>query len=158
MWMMRKRQCTWTKLWSWIEGDGGWFKRKKWEKWQKEVGKSCFSISHEHAENSHNREKWNRMGFGCSTKRKKWKLISHDHAKFSHSHAKCSRKTKFVPMHFPFRTIMRNCWSSWEIVFFPDFLSEEASERPFRLCQVSTWPWPINKNLIYSFKDFFTFF
>ena len=31
------------------------------------------------------------------------------------------------------------------------FLGEEASEKPRRWCQVSTWSWPINRNLIYSF-------
>ena len=42
---------------------------------------------------------------------------------------------------------MRKC-------IFSRFLDEEASEKPLRWCQVSTWPWPINKNLIDSFKDF----
>ena len=72
--------------------------------------------------------------------RENWKLISH-------SHAKCSRKAKLVLMHFPFRTIVRNC-------IFSRSLSEEASRRPLRWCQVSTWPWSINRNLIYSFEDF----
>ena len=40
---------------------------------------------------------------------------------------------------------------------FSRFLGEEASRRPLRWCQVSTWPWPINRNLINSFKDFFIF-
>ena len=39
MWMMRKRQCTWTKLWSLIEGGGDGLKMKKWEKLQKGVEK-----------------------------------------------------------------------------------------------------------------------
>ena len=70
-----------------------------------------------------------------------------------------------------FRTVMRNaprrrkwCWwifhfaQSCEIVgahaklHFSRFLGEKASRRPLRWCQVSTWPWPINKNLIYSFR------
>ena len=46
--------------------------------------------------------------------------------------------------------LVRNC-------IFSRFLGEEASERPLRWCQVSTWPWPVNKNLIDSFKDFLHF-
>ena len=45
---------------------------------------------------------------------------------------------------------MRKC-------IFSRFLDEEASERPLRWCQVSTWPWPINRNVIDSFKDFWYF-
>ena len=41
--------------------------------------------------------------------------FSHNHVKFSHNHSKCSRNAKLVLMHFPLRTIMRNCWSSCEI-------------------------------------------
>ena len=42
--------------------------------------------------------------------------------------------------------LMRNC-------IFPYFFGEKASGRPLRWCQVSTWPWPINRNLIYSFWE-----
>ena len=68
------------------------------------------------------------------------------------------RRQIWVLVHFPLRTIVRNCWSSCKITFFPDFFGEKASVRPLRWCQVSTWLWPINRNLIYSFEDFFTFF
>ena len=40
--------------------------------------------------------------------------------------------------------LMRNC-------IFSKFLGEEAFEKPLRWCQVSTWLWFINRNLIYSF-------
>ena len=117
MWMMGKRQCTWTKLWSLIEGGWGGFKRKKWEKWQKGVEIYVFPF---------------RMNMGkirivlrngpkgnlTATQRENWKLISHDHAKISHNHVKCSRKAKLVLMHFPLRTIVWNCWSLCEITFF----------------------------------------
>ena len=49
MWMKRKMKCTWTKLWSLIEGGGDGLKMKKWERLQRGVGKTCFSISHSHA-------------------------------------------------------------------------------------------------------------
>ena len=70
------------------------------------------------------------------------------------------------------RTVLRNapgmrnwCWcifhfaQSCKIVrahaklYFSIFFGEEASKRPLRWCQVSTWPWPINRNLIYSFWE-----
>ena len=41
--------------------------------------------------------------------------------------------------------------------FFSRFLGKEAFGRPLRLCQVPTWPWSINRNLIYSFEDFLHF-
>ena len=47
--------------------------------------------------------------------------------------------------------LMRKC-------IFSRFLDEEASRRPLRWCQVSTWPWPINRNEIDSLKDFFLHF
>ena len=140
-------QSVWIGIWSWFGGSWSGIKMKKWEKLQKRVEKPCFSILHEHAKNSHNRVNWNRMDFGCNTPREKWKLISHDHVKILHSHAKRSKKTKMVLMDFPLRIIVRNC-------IFSRFLDEETSGRPLRWCQVPTWPWPINRNLIYSFKDF----
>ena len=145
-------QSVWIGIWSWFGGSWSGIKRKKW---QKGVEKLCFSISHEHAENLHSHEKWNRKDFGCSSKRKSenWFRVN---VKISHNHAKCSKKAKIVLMNFPLRTIMRNCWNSCKIAFFYRFLGEEAFERPFRWCQVSTWPWPINRNLIYSFwKDIY---
>ena len=87
-----------------------------------------------------------------ATQRENWKLISHDHAKISHNHAKYSRKAKLVLMHFSLRTIVQNC------IFFPDFFVKKVFGRPLRWCQVSTWPWPINRNLIYSFKNFWCIF
>ena len=141
----------WIGIWSWFGGSWSEIKRKTWEKWPKEVEKPCFSISHEHAKNSHKRAKWTRRGILVAAKGEKWKLISHDHAKISHNHTKCSKKMKMVLMNFPLHTIVWNC-------IFSRFLDEEASGRPLRWCQVSTWPWPINKNLIYSFKDFWDIF
>ena len=41
---------------------------------------------------------------------------------------------------------------------FSRFLNEEASGRPLRWCQVSSWPWPINRNMIDSFKKLFYIF
>ena len=57
MWMKKKMKCTWTKLWSLIEGGGGGLKMKKWEKLQRGVGKTCFSISHDHAKFLHSHAK-----------------------------------------------------------------------------------------------------
>ena len=78
-------------------------------------------------------------------------MILHDHVKILHSHAKRSKKTKMVLMDFPLRIIVRNC-------IFSRFLDEETSGRPLRWCQVPTWPWPINRNLIYSLKKTFRYF
>ena len=144
-------QSVWIGIWSLIEGGGDGLKMKKLEKLQGRVGKACFSISHSYA-------KWNRMGVGCSILREKWKEISHDHAKFSHSHVKRSRETKMKLMDFPLRTIMRNCWGLMRKCIFSKFLDEEASRRPLRWCQVSTWPWPINRNVIDSFRNFWYIF
>ena len=41
---------------------------------------------------------------------------------------------------------------------FSRFLCEETFRRPLRWCQVSTWPWPINRNLIDSLKNFLIHF
>ena len=67
-------------------------------------------------------------------------------------------RQKLMLLYFLFCTIMRNCWTSCKMVILllnSRFLGEEASERPLRWCQVSTWPWPINDNLIFSFKELF---
>ena len=64
-------------------------------------------------------------------------------------------RRKLLLLHFLVRTIKRNCWISCEMTILLlnfRFLREEASVRPLRWCQVSTWPWPINKNLIFSFR------
>ena len=68
MWMMRKKQCTWTKLWSWFGGDWGGLKRKKWKKWQKRVEKLCISILHDHSKILHSHAKWTRRHFCCKSK------------------------------------------------------------------------------------------
>ena len=63
-------------------------------------------------------------------------------------------RQKLMLLYFLFCTIMRNCWTSCKMVILllnSRFLGEEASEKPRRWCQVSTWSWPINRNLIYSF-------
>ena len=146
----------WTKLWSWIEGGGGGLKMKKWEKLQRGVEKTCFSISHDHAKIWHSYVKWNRVGlatthkgnvksdfawpceiFAQSCETLQQDKNAADGFPISHHHAKLLR-------------LVRKC-------IFSRFLDEEASERPLRWCQVSTWPWPINRNVIDSFKDFWYF-
>ena len=107
---MRKKQCTWIKIWSWIEGGWGGFKRKKWEKWQKGVEKLCFFISHSYA-------KWTIKQFWLQLKGKTKNWFRMTMQKFR-SHTKCFKNAKLVLMHFPFRTIVRNCWSLCEIAFF----------------------------------------
>ena len=57
-------------------------------------------------------------------------LISHDHAKLLSS-------CKMISLLLNSRS-----------------LNGEASERPLRWYQVSIWPWPINRNLNFSLKDF----
>ena len=37
-------------------------------------------------------------------------------------------------------------------------MNGEASRRTLRWCQVSTWPWPINRNLIFLMKEAFWIF
>ena len=156
--MKETMQSIWIGIWSWFGGSWSGIKRKKWEKLQRGFEKACFSISHDHAKFSHSHAKWNRRGVGCSILREKWKAISHDHEKFSHSHAKRFKKMKMKLMDFPLRTIMRDCWGLVRKCIFSRFLDEEASGRPLRWCQVSTWPWPINRNVIDSFKDFWYIF
>ena len=63
--------------------------------------------------------------------------------------------------HAKLLELVRNCWISCEmgiLLLNSIFLGEEASERPLRWCQVSTWPWLINRNLIYSVKKTFRYF
>ena len=38
------------------------------------------------------------------------------------------------------------------------FLNEEAFRRPLRWCQISTWHWPINRNLNISLRSFWILF
>ena len=66
--MKEVMQLVWTWIWSWFGGGWSGIKRKK--KWQKGVEKPCFSISHEHAKNSHRRAKWTRRGFWLQLKRR----------------------------------------------------------------------------------------
>ena len=59
---------------------------------------------------------------------------------------------------FLFRTTMRNWLSSCEMVILllnSSLLDEEVSRRQLRWCQVSTWPWILNNNLIFSWKSCF---
>ena len=69
MWMIRKKQCTWTKLWSWFGGGWGGYKRYKWKKCQKRVENLCISISHDHAKILHSHAKWTKTYFFyCNSK------------------------------------------------------------------------------------------
>ena len=148
--MKEAMQSIWIGIWSLIEGGGDGLKMKKWEKLQGRVGKACFSISHDHA-------KWNRIdlvvadkgnvksGFAwpCEIFAQSWEKLQQDEnnadrSSTSHHRAKLLGLT-------------RKC-------IFSIFLDEEVSERPLRWCQVSTWPWPINRKGIDSFKNFLIFF
>ena len=71
-------QLVWIGMWSWFEGGWGGFKRKKWDKWQKEVEKLCISILHDHAKILHNHVKWTIRHFCYKSNIS----ILHDHAKF----------------------------------------------------------------------------
>ena len=148
--MKEAMQSVWIGIWSLIEGGGDGLNMKKWDKLQRGVEKAYFSISHDHAKFSHSHAKWNRMGVGCSILREKWKAISHNHAKRF-------RKTKIMLMDPPLRTIVRSCWGSCENVFSLYFLDEIDSRRPFRWCQVSTWPWPIIETWLTHLETFDTF-
>ena len=86
-------------------------------------------------------------GYGCSTKGNCEKVISH-------SHAKRSRRTKLKLLDSPLRTIMRDHLGLVRKCILSRFLDEEASGRPLKCCQVSFLLWPINRNGIYSFRDF----
>ena len=144
--MKEAMQSVWIGIWSWFEGSWSGIKRKKWKKWQKRVEKLCFSISHEHAKNSHSRAKWTRKKFGYSSKGK----LKTDFA------WPCEMLQEGEIGADAFST-SHNCVKLLELVqncIFSRSLSEEASRRPLRWCQVSTWPWSINRNLIYSFEDF----
>ena len=116
-------QLVWTRIWSWFGGGWSGIKKKKWKKWQKRVEKLCFSISHEHAKNSHSRAKWTRKLFWLQLKGK--------------------TKNWFRMTMRKFRTIMWNalrrrncCWyvfhfaQSCEIAYFLDFLMKKPPEDP----------------------------
>ena len=134
-------------IWRWLK----WNQEKVIEEMTKRSWKTMFFNFAWTCEKFAQSCEMDQRGIWLQLKGKKWKLISHDHAKILHSHAKCSRKVKMVLINFPLRIIMRNC-------IFSRFLGEEASGRPLRWCQVSTWPWPINRNLIYSLKKTFRYF
>ena len=86
-------------------------------------------------------ENWFRMTMRNAPRRRKWCWwIFH-----------FAQSCEIVGAHAKLLELVRNC-------IFSKFLDEEASRRPFRWCQVSTWPWPINRHLIYSFMDFWYIF
>ena len=146
MWMIRKKQCTWTKLWSWfgaylevVEVDTKDINEKNVKKELKNYVFPFRMIMQKFCTVMRNGPK---RIFFTATQREISKLISHDHAKISHDHAKilhdhakCSRKTKLVLMHFLLRTIMWNCWISCEMgisLLNSKFFGEEASRNPLR--------------------------
>ena len=93
----------------------------------------------------------------CCRLRKMCKLILHEHAKISQSHTKWSKKLLLL-LHW-FCTTMWNWFSSCEtVILLLNFrlLNGESPERPFKWCQVSTWPWHINRNLNLSLKSLLT--
>ena len=116
----------------------------------KGVEKLCIFISRDHA-------KWTRRQFWLQLKGKSKSWFRMTMRKFHTIMRNAPRRQIWVLVHFPLRTIVRNCWSSCEIAFFSRFLGKEASERPLKWCQVFTWPWPINRNLIYLFWEKYTF-
>ena len=65
--------------------------------------------------------------FGCSSKEKLKTDFAWPCENFAQSW-KCSRKANLLLMRFPLRTIVRNCWSSFEIACFPDFLMKKPPE------------------------------
>ena len=99
-------------------------------------------------ENSAQSCEMDQKAFLLQIKREISKLISHDLVKISHSHAKLLE-------------LVRKCWISLEmdiLLLNSRFLGEKASRRPLRWCQVSTWPWPITRNFIFSFEETFRHF
>ena len=113
---MRKKQCTWIKIWSWIEGGWGGFKRKKWEKWQKGVEKLCFFISHSYA-------KWTIKQFWLELKGK--------------------TKNWFRMTMQKFRTIMRNALGRrnccWCVFHFAQSCGIVGARSKLHVFQISWW-------------------
>ena len=121
-------------IWKWLRG----IQKKEMEKMTKRSWKIKYFRLHDHVKISHDYAKWTRRNFCCKVRN-------------------APRRRNLLLLHFWFRTIMQNCWISCEITILLlnfRYLSEEASGRSLRWCQVSTWPWPINRNLIFSFKNF----
>ena len=138
--MKEVMQLVWTGLWSWLGGGWGGFKGKKLKK-----------ISHDHA-------KWTRRHFLLQIKGKSQSWFRMTMRKFRTVMQNAPKRWKLVLMHFWLRTNMGNCWSLCEMTMLllnSRFLGKEASRRPLRWGQVSNWPWPINRNLIFSWKEFF---
>ena len=125
-------QSVWIGIWSWFGGSWSRIKRKKWKKWQKKSWKTVFF---------HFAWTCGKFAQSCEMDQKRiWLRLK---GKTGNWFRMTMRK---------FRTIVQNC------IFFPDFFVKKVFGRPLRWCQVSTWPWPINRNLIYSFKgDIHTF-
>ena len=92
--------------------------------------------------------------------RKMCKLISHDHDKISDTHAKWSRKcfNMLQLLTLEFLTIVRNVNILCEMLNFQISLNLEGFRSPMRGCQVSTWPWPINRNLNFSCNELLEYF
>ena len=97
-------QSVWIGIWSWFGGSWSGIKRKKWEKLQRGVERTCFSISHDHAKISHSHTKWNRKVVAAAPR---------------------DIVTKWFRMTMRnFRTVMRNApeernWSLWILHFAP---------------------------------------
>ena len=102
MWMMRKRQCTWTKLWNWIEDGGSGVKRKKWDKWQKKLKNHVFQF---------------RMNM-----RKIHTIVQNETEMILATAQKMKSENRFRMTMRKFRTVMRNAlgrqkWCWWTFHF-----------------------------------------
>ena len=157
-------QLVWTEIWRWLR----WIQKKEMEEMTKRSWKIMYFHFAWSCENFAQSCEMDQKAFLLQIKREISKLISHDLVKISHSHTKCSRKAKiganaFLTSHnyAKLLDLMRNCWISCKMTILllnSKFLGEEASRRPLRWCQVSTWPWPINRNFIFSFEETFRHF
>ena len=87
-------------------------------------------------------------------------LISHEHARWSKKPLLLLLLLDWISHdHLKLIVLVKNGRSSCEIMILMlnfRFVNLEGSKRPMRGCQVSTWPWPINRNLNFSCKSFLT--
>ena len=156
--MKKAMQSVWIGNWSWFGGSWSGIKRKKMKKWQKkkELKNYVFPF---------------RMNI-----QKIRTIVRNETERILATAQRGKVKTDFAWLCENFTrscemlqegengvdafSTSHNCVKLLELVrncIFSRFLGEEASEKPLRWCQVSTWPWPKIETWFTHFGDFYTF-
>ena len=120
---------------------------------------------HEYAKISHDYVNWTRRGNLCYRARRILEVILHEHMKFRTTMQNGQESSLLLLLNrishscVKMMTLLQNDLSSYKMVILIlnfRFVNSKGSKIPMRSCQVSTWPWPINKTWISHVKSFWT--